>query len=103
MFSPGNPAARVLILPGNGQPGMLETLLCKIFEGSRANQCIDDFFQCVPPEAPETRLPKARVRAWISLKEDPSVSAGVAAQKKFWNLDHQALEPIRNLLTALRQ
>ncbi len=39
------PVVSVLILPGNGQDGMLETLLCRTFEGSREDHCISTFFK----------------------------------------------------------
>ena len=42
------PAVNVLILPGNGAPGMLETLLCRTFAGTAADRCIDDFFRGRP-------------------------------------------------------
>ena len=48
---PGEPAGaaptvNVLVLPGNGAPGMLETLLCRTFADTAADRCIDDFFRC---------------------------------------------------------
>ena len=40
------PAVNVLILPGDGAPGMLETLLCRTFADTAVDRCIDDFFRC---------------------------------------------------------
>ena len=40
------PVLSVLILPGDGQKGMLETLLGKTFAGSGVDGCIDGFFRC---------------------------------------------------------
>ena len=40
------PAVSVLILPGEGREGMLETLLCESFAGKRIDRCIDEFFEC---------------------------------------------------------
>ncbi|MCY4236131.1 MAG: hypothetical protein OXE74_07555, partial [Cyanobacteria bacterium MAG CAR2_bin_4] len=43
----GQPAVDILILPGQGRPGMLETLLCETFADAPENCCIDAFFKCV--------------------------------------------------------
>ena len=40
-----SPAVTVLILPGDDNPGMLETLLCQTFADAPVNRCIDDFFR----------------------------------------------------------
>lgn len=40
------PAVNVLILPGDGDHGMLETLLCRTFADTPVDRCIDDFFRC---------------------------------------------------------
>ena len=101
MHSGGSPDVTVLILPGGGRPGMLETLLCETFKGTAVDRCIDDFFQCLPETVPDNRLSKARVRAWIAAQEQPYVSVGVAAKKGFMNLDHDALKPIREFLKSL--
>ncbi len=93
-----SPEVTVLILPGNSQPGMLETLLCKTFEGTSEDACINDFLGCIPRKIPANRMPKSRAYAWIAVQQEPSVSVGVAAKKGFWNLDHSALDPVRNLL-----
>ena len=45
--SDGIPAVSVLILPGRGESGMLETLLCETFAGSPENDCISSFFDCL--------------------------------------------------------
>ena len=99
--SGGSPEVTVLILPGNSQPGMLETLLCKTFEGTSEDTCINDFLGCIPWKIPSNRMPKSRVYAWIATQSEPNVSVGVAAKKGFWNLDHSALDPVRNLLLSL--
>lgn len=101
VHSGGCPDVTVLILPGGGGPGMLETLLCETFRGTPADRCIDDFSQCLPDAVPDNRLSKARVRAWIAAQEEPYVSVGVAAKRGFMNLDHDALTPIREFLKSL--
>ena len=72
-----------MILPGDDQSGMLETLLCKSFEESPVDACIDEFIACAR-ELPDTkiqRLDKARAHAYLATRPLPHVSVGVAAEK----------------------
>ena len=103
MRAHGEPATSVLILPGAGRPGMLETLLNETVAESRESECIDAFFACIESlSGGSIRRPdKARAHAWLATRPDPHVSVGVAAQKDYWNLDHPALDPVRRFLVAL--
>ncbi len=97
-----NPSVRVLILPGDGQPGMLETLLCRTLTENPVTRCIDDFLRCAEELGQHVqRRDKARAHAWLATQPLPHVSVGVAALKGYWNLDHRALEGVRRFLTAL--
>ena len=98
----GEPALSVLILPGGGRPGMLETLLNETVAESRESECIDAFFACIErlPGGSIQRPDKARAHAWLVTRPDPHVSVGVAAQKDYWNLDHPALDPVRRFLVS---
>lgn len=97
-----NPSVRVLILPGNAQPGMLETLLCRTLAENPVTRCIDDFLQCAEESGQHVQRPdKARAHAWLATQPLPHVSVGVGALKGYWNLDHQVLDAVRRFLTAL--
>ena len=96
------PSVRVLILPGDGQPGMLETLLCRTLTEHPVTRCIDDFLRCAEESGQRVqRRDKARAHAWLATQPLPHVSVGVAALKGYWDLDHRALEGVRRFLTAL--
>lgn len=100
----GEPAVGVMILPGQGRPGMLETLLCKTFADTLENDCIDAFFQCVEGLCPGQNTKnrdKARAYAFIATRSKPNVSVGVAAKEGLWDLDHDALAPLRQFLKSL--
>ena len=101
--SAADPHVTVLILPGDGNPGMLETVLNQTFADDPVNACINDFFECVE-RLPEKRIhipDKARARAYMWTRERPHVSVGVAAQVGYWDFDHEAFAPLRSFLTAL--
>ena len=97
------PAVTVLILPDEDHPGMLETLLCETFTATAVEQCIDGFFDCMDglPDMSVNRSAKARARAYILTKPEPHVSVGVAAQKNYWDLKHDAFSHLRNFLQQL--
>ena len=102
--SGGRPEVSVFVMPGNGRPGMLETILHDTFRGTPIDDCIDGYFECVGGllGADLRRPDKARVHAWLATRPDPHVSAGVAAKKGYWDMDHPALKGVREFLLALR-
>ena len=104
LVSDGQRAVGVLILPGQGRPGMLETLLCDTLPGKPENACVDAFFKCVKESRQgwtAKRPDKARAQVFITTQPEPHVSVGVAAQKKYWDLNHEALEPVRAFLRSV--
>ena len=97
------PATSVLILPGQNEPGMLETLLCETFAATADADCVDGFFECASNLAGVSiaRPDKARAQAWLAMRPNPHLSVGVAAKAGYWNLEHHALEPVRDFLRSL--
>lgn len=95
-----DPTITVMILPGENQPGMLETLLCDTFIEEGVSSCIDTFFDCVKElQGQPVRKPyKARARTYLATKPDPHLSIGVAAKRKYWDLDHPVLQPLHKFL-----
>ncbi|OOV36726.1 hypothetical protein BO98_00655 [Candidatus Synechococcus spongiarum LMB bulk10D] len=100
----GQPAVGIMILPGQDQPGMLETLLCKTFADKPERHCIDTFFKCVQEQCPDSRVSnpdKAHARVFLATKQKPHPSVGVAARIGYWDLGHEVLEPTRKFLQSL--
>lgn len=97
-------AVEVLILPGGNQKGMLETLLCESFAGTKIDDCISEFFQCVKPllEKPikHYQKDKARAFAYLTTRPNPHHSVGVAAEKK-WDLDSPVFGRARSFLERI--
>ena len=93
------PSVSVFILPGGADDGMLETLLCRTFAGTEMGRCVDEFLKC----AKKSNSDKSRAHAWLATRQDPHVSVGVAAQKDYWNFDHEAFDAVREFLRALAQ
>ena len=101
--SVSTPAVSVLILPGKGNDGMLETLLCKTFANTSVDRCISEFFECVGTSAESTRYDKARAHAYLATKPEPHVSVGVAAQKGYWDFKHDAFADTKWFLMSLSE
>lgn len=98
-----NPRIAVLILPGDGNAGMLETVLRRTFDDRDVNCCIDDFFDCVQrlPDFSIGNPDKSRAFAYLTTQRNPHHSVGVAAKAGVWDLDHPAFGGIRDFLNGL--
>ena len=107
-----NPATGVFILPGDGEDGMLETLLCQTFADTELDRCVDAFFRCAKAAARReagraavagrlARPEKSRARAFLATTGEPQLSVGVAAKRGLWNLDHDAFAGVRRFLSDL--
>ena len=97
------PTAAVLILPGNGRDGMLETLLWESLRDAPERRCVDEFLRCVTDSrsAPVRNPDKARTFAYLAAGEEPRHSVGVAAQRGHWDFCHDAFAGVRQFLGAL--
>ena len=98
-----NPRVAALILPGGGNPGMLETVLCRTIGDRDVNRCIDDFFECVEqlPDQAIDNPDKSRAFAYLTTRRNPHHSVGVAAKAGAWDLDHAAFDDIKDFLNGL--
>ena len=104
--SKGKPSVNVLILPGRGESGMLETLLCETFAGSPEGDCIGSFFDCLAENGVgDIRRPyKARAWAYLTTRPEPHHSVGYATTKGYWgDLDQPVFRIVRDFLTSLVQ
>ena len=101
--SADEPTVTVMVLPGDGSLGMLETALCRTFDGQEISLCIDDFFECVEklPQVSIGNPHKARAYAYLATVPDSHHSVGVAAKAGVWNLDHPAFDDVRRFLTVI--
>ena len=99
----GEPAISVMILPGEGQPGMLESLLCETFAGDDRRACVDEFLACAEKVQGKAhpRRAKARAHAFLATTPDPHLSVGYAAKRGHWDFEHVALAPLRCFLADI--
>lgn len=102
-----NLAVEVLILPGGDhKKGMLETLLCQTFAGTKIDGCITKFFECVNPLLEEPikkhREDKARAFAYLMTRpKPPHSSMGLAVERRYWDPNHEVFAGIREFLKRI--
>jgi len=102
----GSPRVSIFIMPDNAGKGMLEDLCLRTIAEERSYACVDAYIQCFSeflPEAKKERFnePKARVLAYLATRIPVVNSLGLAAQKGFWQLEHESFQDIRDFLKRL--
>ena len=99
----GHPMVSILILPGEGKPGMLETLVRYTLVGTAIDNCINDFLGCVDRSRSEPiRNPdKAHVFAFLAVNPNAHHSVGVAAKQGIVDLQHHAFRRVSMFLQQL--
>ena len=76
----------VLILPGNGSPGMLEDLCLDSVQNDPAIKCVEKYFECL--ENNKIELPagcdisKSKVQAFLASRKDTDMHLGIACRKR---------------------
>ena len=98
-----SPQVFVMILPGEGSPGMLEDLCLRAVVQDPAMLCVERYFECLQQE--DLSLPdnmsKARVQVFLASRRKARLRLGVAAQAGYWPWDKKAFEQVRNFLQQI--
>ena len=104
-LSDGKLQVAYLVVPHDRDSGMIEDVCLDSVSADPAMQCVDQYFECIGqaglPGPKETWMSKARVHAFLSSREDPSLRLGEAAQRGMWPLESDAFRPLRELLDLL--
>ena len=93
----------VLILPYGANSGILEDVCLASVAQDPVIPCVDDYIKCIQGTATvqPKNMSKSRAHAFLSSREDPEVQLGIAAEKGYWNFDHNAFDPLKDLLRML--
>lgn len=99
----GHPRVNVMILPSPDRKGALEDLCLEAVAHDPANTCVHEFFDCLKDKgvASPKELSKAKVRVFLSSKNDPTLPLGLAAMKGYWPFENSAFDPLRQFLMSL--
>lgn len=96
----------IMIIPKD-RAGMLETCCFESVNMDKTIPCLNDFFTCLSRLANEsdyflpTNLDKAKVHAFLSTRPDPDLRLGEAANKKYWEFNHQVFRDFIAFLKLL--
>ncbi len=85
-FTNGAPSLGVLILPSAEREGMIEDLIMGVFHQDPVSSCVDRYFKCLREEnigISQERLPKARLRTFITGKNIGSESEGEDSDRQY--------------------
>lgn len=105
--APHQPRVTVMVLPGGGEAGSLETLCMKALQAQPAWQCVDQFLECLAgrgiSHSTTARRGKAAVHAFLASRCQPDRRLGEAAEAGVFDWQNEAFADIRDLLRRLVQ
>lgn len=101
----GAPATSVLILPGDGQVGTLETLCWQALAQDPERECVEQFLDCIADrgQRPIAAVHKAPIRAWLATRERAETRVGLAARLGSLPLEATAFRPLLDFLREARR
>lgn len=82
----GLPNIIALVLPSGEREGMIEDLIMDVFDEDPVSKCVDMYFKCLRDESigiSQERLPKARLRTFITGKNIGSESEGEDSDRQY--------------------
>ncbi len=105
VFVNGPPRIGIFVLPGNGDPGALETLCLTSVRDDTRLRCVHQFLECLREIAiihsSETVKAKAMVQAFLGAQSDPGKRLGESAEAGYWPLDSPAFEALSTFLREM--
>ena len=108
-FTSEIPKVGIFTLPNGKDSGSLESLCLSTVQSEGITNCIEPFIECIKQktslEDSQYKLPKsfnkAKCKAFLSAMEDDTPSLGIAAEKGYWNLESDKLNPLLSFLKIL--
>jgi hypothetical protein len=97
------PRVGVLILPGEGKQGMLETLCLRAVEQDPAMHCVEQYFKCLQQEGlslPDN-MSKAKVHAFLASKSKAGLRLGEAAKAGLWPWEKETFKQVKDFLRLI--
>jgi hypothetical protein len=89
-----------LVLPGEGRPGMLESLCWESLQARPETGCINTLIECAQIPWHDGRQDKRRAHAYLSLQQYPGSRIGEAAEKRLWDLNSPGFARLLANVTA---
>jgi hypothetical protein len=104
-WSDGRPKIGLFIVPGENQPGEIETLVWNSWANDESNseekRCIESYIACMrTANATAHSPPKALIGALLAVKYDEDPRLGPGARNNKFNLTRPELQTLRAFLTG---
>lgn len=103
-----SPRITIMIMPGDNQPGSLETLCLAAFKDDSVMPCVEQHFVCLKETGLKLKdrvLPKAKVRVLLASKSadefqkgDPIWGISLAFKKDWWPWDDPVFDGVKSFL-----
>ncbi|MDE0518946.1 MAG: hypothetical protein OXH36_05260 [Bdellovibrionales bacterium] len=108
-FTSTTPQVGIFTLPDGKNSGNLESLCLSTVQSENITDCIEPFINCVKQKTSvkntkykfPRNLNKAKCKAFLSAMEEDTSALGIAAEKGYWNLDSDKLNPVLDFLKKL--
>jgi hypothetical protein len=87
-------------LPDNRSKGKIEDLCIASPTHPEVLACAEEMYRCASASVHPSDRPKSVVAAYLAMMNRP-LRLGVGAQKGYWNLDSEAMGPLRSFLRQI--
>lgn len=96
----------VFVLPGGERSGALEDICCDALGTNPVWQCIDQFVGCRTEKLgawpnPAATTGKAKLEAWLSTRDNPTIRLGEATAAGLMAFDSPAFAPLLQFMRSL--
>jgi hypothetical protein len=97
------PKVSVMILPGEGKPGMLEDLCLMSVSLDPSMACVHEYCQCIQQKglSMPKNLSKSKVQVFLASREETGKRLGEAALAGYWPLDNESFDNVKKFLVQL--
>jgi hypothetical protein len=104
-WTAGAPRIGLLIVPGAGTKGEIETLVWQSWASDPVNaaqkKCVEDYVACMRGDHATAHSPdKGLIGALLAIRSDEDPRLGPGARAKVFNLNSPQLQALRNFLAA---
>jgi hypothetical protein len=98
------PSVAIMILPGEGRPGMLENVVLDAVQDEPVMTCIPFYFNCLADAKIDfpRNMAKARLQVFLAAKE-PGKRLGEAAKDGHWSYSHPAFTPLGDFIRSVAE
>jgi len=105
-WTPGPPRIGLLVVPGGGRQGEIETLVWEAWSNDPANagprMCVDSFLACMESHGRTAHSPdKGRIGALLAVLSDEDPRLGPGARDNIFDRSRPELQPLLDFLRPL--